>query len=99
MCVFSKEKKDTQKTNSLTGTFYTTSVHHLSSTVSSLILRTNLFFNKNSRLIRQLVGEFTCNDKKSILEFSIHRKEEFEKEEIQMKRIIMLLGLHLCNGI
>ena len=98
-CVFfSKKEKETQKTNSPTRSFHPTSAHPHYLQQYQAWFYVQIFFFIYSRFIREIVGEFNCNDKQSILEFSIHRRRIWKKEK-QMKRIIMLLGLHLCKGI
>ena len=87
-----RKKNKLKKTNSPTGSFHPTSFHHHYLQQYQAWFYVPIFFLIYSRLIRQIFGEFTCNDNKSILEFSILRRRI-------MKRIIMLLGLHLCNGI
>ena len=47
----------------------------------------------------KLSGSLLVTTKKLIIEFSIQRRRIWKKEGIQMKRIIMLLDLHLCKGI
>ena len=102
MCVFSKKEKETQKTNSPTGIIPTsvhpTSVYHHYLQQYQAWFYVPIFLLIYSKLIKQLFGEFTCNVKKSILEFSIQRRRIWLKKKYKWKKTIMLLGLHLCKG-
>ena len=81
MCVFSKKEKETQKINSPTGSFHPKSVNHNYLQQYQAWFYISIFFLIYSRLIRQIVGKFTCNDKKLILEFSIQRRKIWKKKK------------------
>ena len=86
MCVFSARKKKKLKKQIVHGSFHPTSVqptsvHHHYLQQYQAWFYVPIFFLIYSRLIRQIFGEFICNDKKSILEFSIQRKTIWKKKK------------------